>query len=96
MESLLLPAERNKTLMALANTEPVVGAQRKVAQSLQWFQSESGWDPKQIGRLRVEMLLKAHPKTIAPDEEKGVVVIDEHGGPQMGQAYRPRRQAMAG
>ena len=82
--------------MALANTEPVVGAQRKVAQSLQWFQSESGWDPKQIGRLRVEMLLKAHPKTIAPDEEKGVVVKDEHGGPQMRQAYRPRRQAMAG
>jgi hypothetical protein len=32
---LLLPAERNKTLTALANTEPVVGAQRKGAQSLQ-------------------------------------------------------------
>ncbi len=28
MEGLLLPAERNKTLTALANTEPVVGAQR--------------------------------------------------------------------
>jgi hypothetical protein len=28
LEGLLLPAERNKTLTALANTEPVVGAQR--------------------------------------------------------------------
>ena len=45
LEGLLLPAERNKTLTALANTEPVAGAQRKEAQSLQWFLSESGWDP---------------------------------------------------
>src|SRR4051794_11023997 len=29
LEGLLLPAERNKTLTALANTEPVVGAQRE-------------------------------------------------------------------
>jgi hypothetical protein len=42
LEGLLLPAERNNTLTALANTEPVVGAQRKEAQSLQWFLSESG------------------------------------------------------
>src|SRR5215207_9105236 len=28
LEGLLLPAERNKTLTALANTEPVAGAQR--------------------------------------------------------------------
>lgn len=46
LEGLLLPAERNKTLTALANTEPVAGAQRKEAQSLQWFLSESGWDPQ--------------------------------------------------
>src|SRR5215204_3705919 len=31
LEGLLLPAERNKTLTALANTELVAGAQRKVA-----------------------------------------------------------------
>jgi hypothetical protein len=36
LQGLLLPAERNKTLTALANTEPVAGAQRKEAQSLQW------------------------------------------------------------
>ena len=29
LEGLLLPVERNKTLTALANTEPVTGAQRK-------------------------------------------------------------------
>ncbi len=44
LEGLLLPVERNKTLTALANTEPVTGAQRKEAQSLQWFLSESGWE----------------------------------------------------
>jgi SRSO17 transposase len=43
LQGLLLPTERNKTLTALANTEPVAGAQRKEeAQGLQWFLSESG------------------------------------------------------
>jgi SRSO17 transposase len=83
LEGLLLPAERNKTLTALANTEPVVGAQRKEAQSLQWFLSESGWDPEQVNRRRVELLLEAHPE-IAPDDQKGVLVIDEHGDRKWG------------
>src|SRR5215213_1184127 len=84
VEGLLLPAERNKTLTALANTEPVVGAQRKEAQSLQWFLSESGWNPEQVNRRRIE-LLKAHPKTVAPDDQKkGVLVIDEHGDRKWG------------
>src|SRR5215218_2748933 len=34
LEGLLLPAERNKTLTVLANTEPVAGAQHRGAQSL--------------------------------------------------------------
>src|SRR5215204_757115 len=59
LEGLLLSAERNKTLTALANTEPVLGAQRKEAQSLQWFLSESGWDPEQVNRRRVELLAGA-------------------------------------
>jgi hypothetical protein len=42
LEGLLPPAERNKTLTALANTEPVAGAQRKEAQGLQWFLCEPG------------------------------------------------------
>jgi hypothetical protein len=81
LEGLLLPAERNKTLTALANTEPVAGAQRREAQSLQWFLSESGWDPKEINERRLELLVE-DPAT-APDEE-GVLVIDEHGDRKWG------------
>lgn len=76
LEGLLLPAERNKTLTALANTEPVVGAQHKEAQGLQWFLSESTWDPQEVNRRRVELVLE-DPKT-AP-EEGGALVIDETG-----------------
>jgi len=81
LEGLLLPAERNKTLTALANTEPVAGAQRREAQSLQWFLSESGWDPQDINERRLELLVE-DPAT-APDEE-GVLVIDEHGDRKWG------------
>ena len=84
MEGLLLPAERNKTLTALANTEPVVGAQRKEAQSLQWFLSESRWDPEELNERRLELLLSLEepPNTAASDE--GVLVIDEHGDRKWG------------
>jgi hypothetical protein len=78
---LLLPAERNKTLTALANTEPVTGAQRKEAQSLQWFLSESRWDPEELNARRLELLREA-PRT-APAED-GVLVIDEHGDRKWG------------
>ena len=81
LEGLLLPAERNKTLTALANTEPLVAAQHASAQALQWFLSESGWDPKAVNARRIG-LLRADPKT-APDEE-GVLVIDEHGDRKWG------------
>lgn len=76
LEGLLLPTERNKTLTALANTEPVAGAQRKEAQSLQWFLSESGWDPQEINERRLELLLE---ESATAANEKGVLVIDEHG-----------------
>jgi hypothetical protein len=81
LEGLLLPTERNKTLTALANTEPIVGAQRKEAQSLQWFLSESGWDPEILNARRLQ-LLRADPRS-APDED-GVLVIDEHGDRKWG------------
>jgi SRSO17 transposase len=81
LEGLLLPAERNKTLTALANTEPVAGAQRKEAQSLQWFLSESGWDPREVNERRLELSFKE--LTIAPTEN-GVLVIDEHGDRKWG------------
>ncbi len=76
LEGLLLPAERNKTLTALANTEPVTGAQHKGAQSLQWFLSESGWDPDTFNERRLELLLE-DAKT-APTG-LGALVIDETG-----------------
>ena len=81
LEGLLLPAQRNKTLTALANTEPVAGAQRKEAQSLQWFLSESGWDPREVNERRLE--LSFEELTIAPSEN-GVLVIDEHGDRKWG------------
>ena len=81
LEGLLLPQERNKTLTALANTEPVVGAQLPVAQGLQWFLSESTWDPAVVNERRVALLC-ADPLT-APTAQ-GVLVIDEHGDRKWG------------
>jgi hypothetical protein len=81
-------------LTALANTEPVVGAQRKEAQSLQWFLSESGWDPKEVNRRRVKLRLK-DPKSSAPSAD-GVLVIDEHGDRKWGKhTARVGRQWLA-
>ncbi|MDQ3301957.1 MAG: IS701 family transposase [Actinomycetota bacterium] len=81
LEGLLLPTERNKTLTALANTEPAAGAQRKEAQSLQWFLSESGWDPEEVNERRLELLFE-DLSTAASD--RGVLVIDEHGDRKWG------------
>jgi hypothetical protein len=81
LEGLLLPAERNKTLTALANTEPVVGAQRKEAQSLQWFLSESRWTPEEVNERRLELLSLKEPDTAS---EEGVLIIDEHGDRKWG------------
>jgi hypothetical protein len=83
LEGLLLSDERNKTLTALANTEPVVGAQRKEAQSLQWFLSESSWDPEKVSRRRIESMLR-EPATAA--DQSGALVIDETGDRKDGNA----------
>lgn len=76
LAGLLLPAERNKTLTALANAEPVLGAQRPGVQRLQWFLSESTWDAAAITARR-QALLRADPAT-APHPD-GVLLIDETG-----------------
>jgi SRSO17 transposase len=81
LEGLLLPTERNKTLTALANTEPVVGAQHPQAQSLQWFLSESTWDAMAVNERRLAVL-REDPVT-APSAN-GVLVIDEHGDRKWG------------
>src|SRR5215218_6603572 len=74
LEGLLVADERNKTLSALANTEPVVGAQRKEAQSLQWFLTESGWDPEMVNRRRIELMLE---ELGTSPNGSGALVIDE-------------------
>ncbi len=81
LEGLLLPTERNKSLTALANTEPIVGAQHPQAQSLQWFLSESTWDAAAVNERRIAGL-RADPVT-APTAD-GVLVIDEHGDRKWG------------
>jgi DDE superfamily endonuclease len=73
---LLLPTERTKALTALANVEPVVGAQRPAAQRLQWFLSESTWDAAAVTTRRLD-LLRADPAT-AP-HVGGVLIVDETG-----------------
>jgi SRSO17 transposase len=81
LEGLLLPSERNKTLTGLANTEPVVGAQHRHAQFLQWFLSESDWDERTVQKQRLSMLLE-DPLTTPTGH--GVLVIDEHGDRKAG------------
>jgi SRSO17 transposase len=81
LEGLLLPSERNKTLTALANAEPISGAQQAGVQRLQWFLSESSWQPAVLNRRRLE-LLQADP-ILAP-HAAGVLVLDEHGDRKWG------------
>ena len=76
LAGLLLPAERTKTLTALANAEPIVGAQRPSVQRLQWFLSESTWDAAAVTARRLA-LLRADPAT-AP-HAGGVLIVDETG-----------------
>src|SRR4029450_12478532 len=76
LAGLLLPAERTKTLTALANVEPVVGAQAPAAQRLQWFLSESTWDAAALTARRLEVL-RTDPTTAPHDD--GVLIIDETG-----------------
>jgi hypothetical protein len=76
LAGLLAPRDRNKTLTALAGSEPVTGAGHRSVQRLQFFLSESRWDPERVNARRLE-LLAADPAT-APHED-GVLVIDDSG-----------------
>src|SRR6201990_528433 len=76
LAGLLAPRDRNKTLTALAGAEPVTGAQHPAVQRLQFFLSESRWDPDQVNARRLELLL-ADPATAPHDA--GVLVIDDSG-----------------
>ena len=76
LAGLLAPRDRNKTLTALAGAEPVAGAQLAAVQRLQFFLSESRWDPGRVNARRLEFL-RADPST-AP-HGGGVLVIDDSG-----------------
>jgi hypothetical protein len=76
LAGLLAPRDRNKTLTALAGAEPVAGAGHPAVQRLQFFLSESRWDPERVNARRLE-LLRANPGT-AP-HGGGVLVIDDSG-----------------
>jgi SRSO17 transposase len=76
LAGLLAPRDRNKTLTALAGAEPVTGAGHAAVQRLQFFLSESRWDPEQVNARRLE-LLAVDPET-AP-HGGGVLVIDDSG-----------------
>ncbi len=76
LRGLLLPKDRNKTLTALANTEPIVGAQGAPAQRLQFFLSESGWDAEGVNARRLQLLRE---DSATRPHEHGVLIIDETG-----------------
>jgi DDE superfamily endonuclease len=76
LAGLLVPREQNKTLTALAGAEPVAGSKLAAVQRLQFFVSESVWDPERVNARRLE-LLRADPAT-AP-HGGGVLVIDDSG-----------------
>jgi FOG: Transposase len=80
---LLAARERNKTLTCLAGAEPVAGASAPAVQRLQFFLSESVWDPEKVNDRRLALLL-ADPAT-AP-HGGGVLVIDDSGDRKDGTA----------
>lgn len=63
-------------LTALANSEPITGAQQPAVQRLQWFLSESTWQVTAVTQRRIE-LLGADPVTAPTDD--GVLIVDETG-----------------
>jgi SRSO17 transposase len=83
LQGLLLPRDRNKTLTGLAGAEPIVGAQHRQVQRLQWFLSESAWDHQVVNDRRVRLLCE--DPTTAP-HEAGALVVDDTGDRKDGTA----------
>jgi hypothetical protein len=83
LAGLLAPRDRNKTLTCLAGVEPVVGAGRPEVQRLQFFVSESCWDPDRVNARRLELLVTGAETAPHPG---GVLVIDDSGDRKDGTA----------
>ena len=82
LAGLLALRDRNKTLTALAGAEPVAGAQHAAVQRLQFFLSESRWDPERVNARPLELLL-ADPGTL-PDKATWYLAtnLPRPGGPR--------------
>jgi SRSO17 transposase len=81
--ALLQPRDRNKTLTALAEAEPVVGATHREVQRLQWFVSESPWEHEPIDDRRIDLLVQAD--ATAP-HGGGALLLDDSGDRKSGHA----------
>ena len=81
--ALLQPRDRNKTLTALAEAEPGVGATHREVQRLQWFVSESPWEHEPINDRRIDLLMNT-PAT-AP-HQAGALLLDDSGDRKSGHA----------
>src|SRR4051794_41805016 len=78
LAGLLAPRDRNKTLTALAGAEPVTGSKLPAVQRLQFFLSESVWEPEAGNDRRLEVPL-AGPGAAPP--RGGGPGIGGSGGP---------------
>ncbi|GGL95523.1 hypothetical protein GCM10010840_36990 [Deinococcus aerolatus] len=77
LQGLVLGTKRHNTATGLANTAPgKAGSQHKAAQRLQWFLSESTWDPDQLHRAHLDVMRRGC--ATAPTAA-AVLVIDETG-----------------
>src|SRR2546423_15112358 len=81
LAGLLAPRDRTKTLTALAGAEPVTGSKLPAVQRLQFFLSESVWEPEAVNHRRLGLLL-ADPVTAPPGG--GGLGIDGSGGREGG------------
>jgi hypothetical protein len=86
LAGLLAPTDRNNTLTCLAGAEPMIGAQHRQVQALQWSLSESRWDHQHSNARRLELLL-TDPAT-AP-HATGVRGIDDSADRKDGHATAP-------
>src|ERR671924_692504 len=81
LTGLLAPRDRHKTLTCLAGAEPITQAQHPAVQRLQFFLSESPWDPGAINARRLQLLLA---EAATAPHEHGVLVIDDSGDRKYG------------
>jgi SRSO17 transposase len=76
LAGLLLPRDRNTTLTALADAEPITQAQTAPVQQLQYFVTEADWDAEAVADRCIALL---HGDPVTAPHAGGVLVLDETG-----------------